>query len=182
MERLTEELILADINELHREMNTDPSLKKLLTTKAKDFPPDSEYLFLIRELTEHADETLLDIIEMSLKYSMRGTKTKSYFVKAKDRLIGFVAYIVMGNEIIEVKMFSFDVSRPNPVIIRDLENLVVKLLKEGFEKISWSAMPENGANAIYERAIAKFNGKSKMKDDIIRYVIEKKDVEWGLYN
>jgi len=173
MEKLKEQLIQADLNRLNVEMDNDEDLKILLNTKGKDFPQDSDYLCLIQELTEEYQErTLLDVINLALEWNFYGTKTHSLFSKAGDNLVGFVAYISNEKEVLQIKMFSFDLSRPNPVFIRDLENLINKLFNDGFEKISWSAMPQNKANKIYESAINKFNGTCWTKDNLVYYEIK----------
>jgi len=168
---LQEQLVSANLNELKNAMGKDPELKTFLTTPAKDLP--LQYRFLIRELSEDLENvTLFYLIEASIKMHFKGTKTVSYFSKAGDKIVGFTAYIVRGTEVIEIKMFSFNPKRVNPVLFRDLDYLLSDLITK-FTKVSWSALKENPANAAYRRANNKYGGNLPYEEDgIIYYCIE----------
>jgi len=168
--KLNEQFVLAHIQELYDAMDKDNKLRTLLTTKAQDLP--TTYLYLIEELTDnYIDKTLLYVIETSCNMHYKGTKTVSLFSKAGNQLIGFAAYIIRDNSIDEIKMFSFDINKPNIVMIRDLYNLINQFLKDNYKNISWSALIQNPANAIYQKAIERFNGTVEQKNNVYHYTI-----------
>jgi len=95
LNRLKEKLIPAVMDDIQAEMDKKDYLRQLLTTKGKNFPPDSKYLYLIQELTDdYKEKTLLDVIQTSITWNFRGTKSLSYFCKAGNDLIAFAACIV----------------------------------------------------------------------------------------
>ena len=168
---LQEKLVPASMNELSNVMSVDKDLENFLNLKAEQLP--EEYLFLIQELTEDDKEkTLLNVIQTSLSWRLRGTELKCFFSKAGDKIIGFVAYIVRGNEVIEIKMFSFDPNNQNQFLIRDLNGLLINLLQQ-YEKVSWSALDNNSANSIYEKTINELGGYSKIENRMVFYCVER---------
>ena len=67
-------------------------------------------------------------------------------------------------------MFSFDVNRPNPVILRDLEAMINMLLDK-YGVIFWDTVKENPANRIYQHAIEKYNGTKEEHGNLVYYTI-----------
>ncbi len=145
-----------ELDELDKAMENDSELNSLLTTEGKDLPV--EYRYLMGDvLSGWENKTLYDFIVLTL--FAKGDKYHSYFSKAGDKLVGFAAYEVdltlrfrNYTFVSEIKMFSFDLKRPNPVLIQDLKTLIDQLLNEYFE-VTWVAVKENPANRIYEAAM-----------------------------
>lgn len=70
-------------------------------------------------------------------------------------------------------MFSFDITRPNLVLIKDLRKLLENFLSK-YKEVSWAALKENPANKIYKAAIKEYNGQFDDSDEkIIVYTIRK---------
>jgi hypothetical protein len=175
IKHLQEQLIPAQIHELTAAMSVDKGLYNFLTRKAKNLP--REYLSLVQELTKDVEnKTLLDVIKTGLTWNIRGTKTKCLFSKAGNKLLGFAAYIVRRNEVIEIKMFSFNPKRQRPVLIRELKELLKQLLQQ-YNKISWSAMEKNPANRIYQEAINEFDGSKVIENGIVYYYINRNEMQ-----
>ena len=153
-------LVPGNINELDRAIETDPELKKLLTSPQNELP--SEYLYLIaEEFPNSKNYTLYDLIKLSMDYK----NITSFFSKSGDKLTGWCAYRVATDIrsgisfVDEIKMFSFNGSdRINPVLIRDLKSLLDDLLTK-YPIVSWAAVKENPANKIYIRALEEYESK-----------------------
>ena len=192
---LRENLVPVKLSELEKAMQEDEDLKKLLTTKAKDFPKDSEYLYLIEEYGQGedldvgqsqglppglAEKTLLDLI----KDSLNRRKFLSYFSKTpQGKIAGFVGCVLGGDEISEIKMFSFKNSN-GIIFLKDLDALIAKFLQEGFTKIAWTAREDAVLNnRIYKKAIEKYNGNFAplKREKGIRYWIDSESVSPDLY-
>jgi hypothetical protein len=173
-EFLEEQLVPAKLDDLKHAMEQDKELYTFLNTPAKDLP--EHYKFLVDEIYNDSENTTLySLIKLALTYRMRGTQTISYFSKSGSKITGFAAYIlyVYGNEVIEIKMFSFNPSQgSDAVLIRDLNNLLRDLVQK-YNRVSWSAMKDNPANRIYEKAIEIYGGTMKEKKEEIHYCIEK---------
>ena len=168
---LQEKLVPASMEELNNAMNVDLKLKTFLNTKAKDLP--EEYLHLVKEFfKDYKDKTLLDLIQISLIWRIRGTQVTRLFSKSGDKLTGFAAYMVRKNEVIEIEFFSFDPARHSTVLIQDLKEVLVSLLQQ-YKKVSWTAVVENKANSIYQKVIEEFGGTSEIKNEIVEYCVEK---------
>ena len=168
-------LVDVDLDELKRQMATNPSTHKVLTTPAYELPV--EYTYLIGETFPNWEDcTLLELIIIS----QRSLPYKScFFSKTGSEITGWCAYTIDidegGKYVSNLKMFSFDIFRPNVVLLRDLKSLIDTLL-EDYYKISWIAVKSNPANKIYEKVIENYKGKSFDLDDrIIRYVIQNKE-------
>ncbi|MBP5601620.1 MAG: hypothetical protein J6X78_02735 [Treponema sp.] len=153
---LRETTEIANLSKLDAQLKTDIELKNLLYTPAKDLP--EKYKFLVDEIyEEYENKTLYYVI----KESCRRLKTTSFFSMAGDKIVGFFAYIIgEGNVIDEIKMFSFDIERNNPVLAADLIRLLNKL-RESYIEIRWDAIKENPANEQYKKIIEKLNGTVK---------------------
>ena len=169
------------MSELDNEMEKDNNLKQLLYTPAQELP--ERYLYLLTEVFPNVLKyTLYDLIEMSSNKS----NIYSYFSKAGDKIVGWCAYHVSEDmdredEVDEIKMFSFDLSRPNPVLLRDLHILLDNLL-EKYSSVSWAAVSENPATSVYEAALKKYQNagfETKMKNDghTTKYKISKKSAK-----
>lgn len=167
-------LEISNLQDLDIQMNNNPKLKELLTTPGDKLP--EKYLYLLAEVLPNlSDYTLYDLIKLSMSYK----NTYSYFSKAGDVIVGWVAYqtsfdvVSMKDKVVEIKMFSFDITRPNPVLIKDLEELLNDLLNK-FDSVSWVAVKENTANKIYNMALARCSEKgfktSVSTDNMDNYV------------
>jgi hypothetical protein len=152
-EHLQERLVSAELNDLMEEMSKDEKLCTFLNTEAKDLPEN--YRYLIQEITKYEDKTLLDLIKTSLEWNIRVSKINCFFSKAGEKIVGFTAYVSSMNKVTEIKTFSFNSERTNPVILGDLKNLLEKLLHQ-FKSVHWTAMKKNKANFIYQRAIDEY--------------------------
>ena len=168
---LNEQLVPAKWDELKYAMEQDSELHTFLKTPAKDLPDN--YKLLVSEIDEHLMGMCLhDLIALSL--SRRAGNFICYFSKSGLKITGFVAYQVSNNEVVDIKMFSFD---PKPtatsfVLIRDLDKLLSELITK-YNKVSWGAMPQNPANAIYKKVIEHYGGKVEQDGNMIRYTIVK---------
>src|SRR5574344_2941346 len=136
LNKIQERIEVADLKKLEQQMTESESLKKLLTTPAIDLP--QRYGYLVCEIydDDYKDKTLFYLIKQSCKR----LPTTSFFSYANDKITGFFAYIVGANNCIsEIKIFSFDVSEPNPVLLSDIFKLLENLRKH-YKTISWRAM------------------------------------------
>lgn len=179
--QITSSLSDCDINEFDELLKEDSELRQLMYTPVYELPEQYKYL-LTESLPKIMDYALYDLI----KISMAASNIRAYFSKAGDKIVGWCAYHVSEDSetdvqvVDEIKMFSFDLTRPNPVLLRDLQNLVDGLL-EKFSKVSWTANPDNPANKIYEQALEKykelgFSVNKKVKERLITYTIKSNDV------
>ena len=173
-QRLDEQLVPANLNDLNVAMKQDKELYTFLNTPAKDLPDN--YKYLVDEITSDIEnKTLLDLISVSLTLGgMRG-RIKSFFSKVGNKISGFVGYQVnnTNTEVLEIKMFSFDPSRGGgSALVWDLHKLFQKLTQE-YSKVSWAAMSNNPANAIYKKAIEHYGGRCNEMDGEIHYTIER---------
>ncbi len=146
----------ADLSKLDAQLETDTELKTLLNTPANDLPEN--YKYIIDEIyKDEADKTLYYVI----KESCNRLKSTSFFFMAGDKIVGFFAYIIgTDNKIDEIKMFSFNSDRNNPILAADLIR-ILKKLRETYVEISWEAVKDNPANEQYEKVINTFNGTVK---------------------
>ena len=169
---LNEELIPANLNDLTKEMDRNPNLKKLLNTKAADLP--EKYKYLVDEIYEEpSDVCLYDLIKES---QQKLGKDKVFFSKNGDSLVGWAAFETdrSKKKVTEIKMFSFDLNKPNIVLLRDLHKLLEQLLSK-YEEVTWAAIKENPANKIYKSAINKYFGTIDESDDkVVVYSIKSK--------
>jgi len=169
---LEEQFVPANMSELNQAMQQDRELYTFLNTPAKDLPDN--YKYLVQEITpDIANKTLLNIIQTSIEYpNPYGGKLIPYFSIANGKLVGFAGYTVKGNEVFNIKMFSFSPKQGDgAVLIRDLNNLLGDLIKK-YKKVSWFAAKENPANRIYQAAIKEYKGSFYEEGDDIYYCIE----------
>ena len=165
--RLQETTEKADLSKLNAQLEVDPELNKLLNTPAKDL--SNNYKYLVDEIYEgDEDKTLYYVI----KESCSRLKSTSFFSMAGNKIVGFFAYIIgEGNKIDEIKMFSFDLEKSNPVLAADLLRLLSKL-RETYVEINWDAIKENPACEQYNKIIKKFNGTvTEVSDKIYHYSV-----------
>jgi hypothetical protein len=157
--KLTEALEPAVGDFLARAMENDDELVEFLNTPADKLP--ARYLYLMIELPRWAQNaTLLDVINMARQHGLKG-----YFsVDGNNRLIGYVAYKVEKDCIVEIKIFSLRPKENNITLWKDLD-LFIKENKSKYNKIQWTAVKENvDACRMYDFAIKKYNG---IKEDWI---------------
>lgn len=169
--KLTESTEPANLIKLNAQMKSDSELNDLLNTPAKDLP--EQYKYLVDEIYEDdKDKTLYYVI----KESCNRLRSTSFFSMAGEKIVGFFAYIIgEGNKVDEIKMFSFDLKKPNPVLAGDLLRLIEKLRKT-YVEISWMAIKENPANKQYEQAIKLYNGTiEEVSEKYYRYNIKGKN-------
>ena len=169
---ITSALVQADMEKLENQMQDDESLMNLLLKPAKELP--KKYTYLLSELFPGWESaTLYYLLDASFK---NVPNDQIYFSMAGEKIVGWCAYTTEYNRqlkqvvVNEIKMFSFDINRPNPVMLRDLETLINMLLNK-YGVIFWGAVKENPANRIYERAIEKYNGTKEEHDNLIYYTI-----------
>lgn len=164
LEMIYSTLVRADLSELDKQMNANSKLKELMTTEGKDLPND--YSYLLGEVVDNWETfTLHDFVRLTINNHRPGTEIHCYFSMSGDDIVGFAAYEVDSSKryrnytfVSEIKMFSFDLSRPNPVLIRDLKMLLDKLINE-YKEVTWIAVADNPANKIYRQAITDYKGK-----------------------
>ncbi len=171
---LKSSLVNINMTELDEQMKSDPELREILTTPAEDLP--YRYSYLLGEVFAGWKAlTLYDLIKQS--FDKLGND-KVYFSKAGDKLVGWAAYEVDSScrfrpytFVSEIKTFSFDVKRPNPVLFRDLKELLDKLVKE-YKEVTWVAVKENPANDIYEKVIKAYDGsRNDINNKLFEYSI-----------
>lgn len=172
-----------ELDELDNEMSVNPELNTLLTTPGKDLPIKYRYL-MGSVLSDWENKTLYDFIVLTL--FAKGNKYHSYFSKAGNKFVGFAAYEVDSTcrfrpyvFVSEIKMFSFDLDRPNPVLIQDLKRLIDELLSQ-YKEVSWVAVKANPANRIYRAALNYYKDKydvqvNSLEENILEYCIIKKE-------
>lgn len=165
-------LVQADRRLLEEQMDKDKSLSELLFKPAGELP--KKYTYLLAELFPGWETaTLYYLLDASFK---NVPNDQIYFSMAGNKIVGWCAYTTEYNRqlkqvvVNEIKMFSFDVNRPNPVMLRDLETLI-NILLDKYGVIFWGAVKENLANRIYERAIEKYNGTKEEHGNLVYYTI-----------
>lgn len=104
-----------------------------------------------------------------------------FFSVSDDKITGYYAYIVVKDEelqcniVNDIKMFSFDENRSDTTLVKDLKSLIDILLKE-YPVIQWTALKDNPANRIYQRAIKEYGGycydDDEENSDLVVYEIE----------
>ncbi|MGN0729142.1 hypothetical protein [Treponema sp.] len=154
--RFKESLEKADIQVLDDFLEKNKSIKQILDTPAKELM-NTEYKYLISSINPKKENVTLYALICSAMMSIV-LAIKSFFyidVKTKE-LKGTL--ICSGPEIVDIKMFSFDIDHPNVALARDLSNLIPEL-KEKYTCIKWDALKENPANKAYQK-IARENGGS----------------------
>ena len=167
-------LVQADIQSLENQMAEDESLSELLMTPAKELPV--KYSYLLAEVFDGWET--LTLYHLIAETFTKVPSNQIYFSKAGDKIIGWCAYTTEYSRqykqdiVNEIKMFSFDINRPNPVLLRDLETLI-KTLLDKYGIIFWAAVKENPANRIYERAIEKYKGTKEEYNNLVYYTIMK---------
>lgn len=171
LNRLVESTELANLKKLEAQLETDKELDKLLKTPAKDLKTAHKYL--VEEIyDDYADKTLYYLIQESC----RRLKSTSFFSVAGNKIVGFFAYIIgEENKIDGIKMFSFDLSKPNSVLASDLIKLI-KNLQQKYAEINWCALKENPANIQYKKIMEKLNGSVKdISEKACQYTIPGKN-------
>jgi hypothetical protein len=167
---LFEELTPTNLSLLNNRMKDDKDLELFLTTKAKDLP--TKYHYLVQDIEEYKEYSLYDLMFWTLQGKLSGFTTGTVipmFSMLGTNPVGFVAYIVKNNEVIEIKMFSFN---PNgaTVLMRDLIILLDRLVKQ-YNNVSWTAFEGNPANRFYQKAMEKYNGTINKDGNKITYNI-----------
>lgn len=154
-------LVQEPISELEKQMSEDEYTRTLLTTRGEDLP--FKYSFLLGELyADWYDLTLYDFIKQT--YNKVGAD-KVYFSKSGNKITGFAAYQVDNSlkfekfpYVSEIKIFSFDITKPNPVLFKDLKELIEKLTNK-YKKVSWVVVTINPANKIYKEVLEYYRTK-----------------------
>ena len=177
---VTSSLTNCDLSKLDKQIELNDNLK-FLKSPAKDLP--KRYLYLLSEVFPGiTNYSLYDLIKMANGYK----DTYSYFSVAGDNIVGWCSYQTSFNpelnkEIVsEIKMFSFDINKPDPVLMKDLKSLLDNLLKQ-YPQVSWEAVKENPANEIYQFVLNEYakNGftvnKSDIQNGILVYTIKVKE-------
>jgi hypothetical protein len=172
--QLTEEFVRADLNILKNAMVEDENLCQFLNLKATELVEKyPQYGYLVDEIgAENKSTTLLNVIEDTFRY---GRKYKTFFSKSGSKINGFAAYVLNGNKISDIKMFSFDPSRGGGAgLVIDLRRFLNNLVKDpNITKISWSAMRDNPFNEAYKMAIDIYQGNCEENGEIVDYWIDK---------
>jgi hypothetical protein len=133
---------------LQKQIDSDPELRRLLTSPMKDIP---QYEWLTSNPYEK-DHSLFD----GLKFIFFFTKNaKLFFSKSGNKFTGFLAYIDKGSEISGIKIASFYEKRSNVTMAMDLINFIEKEVIHR-KKITWVADVLNTwANNQYEALLNK---------------------------
>lgn len=161
LEKIFSSLVPCDLNLLKSQMEERPDLKKILTTKGIDLPEQYRYL-ISEELSDWQNATLYDLI--TTFHGQKGEKLISNFSTAGEKIVGWVGYIVGKNNfdeeiVLNIKMFSFDLSRPNPIILKDLRDLIYDLQND-YPEVRWLALKDNPANKIYRKFLDEIGGET----------------------
>lgn len=183
-EHLTETLVDAKIDDLNTFLSSHPVEDEILHLTAKDLEK-TKYKFLASSVMRknNPNATLYDLICASINGDSK--LIRSYFsVDSGGNLKGFVAIIVGGNEVLGIKMFSFNADKNNPTLAGDLEKLLPELLKK-YKVVKWDASKYNPANKRYKEFTDKYGGEVKpytekdedtgLEEEMIQYVIESKE-------
>ena len=161
------------ISELDDLLEKNSELKELMFAPAKDLPQRYQYI-----LEDLSDDSMNYYTLYALVLSCLGWPgVYSYFSKAGDDPVGWCAYHVSEgiddvDRVDELKMFSFDLSKPNVVLLRDLKNLLDTLLQR-YTSVSWRANFNNPANEIYEQVLEEYGNKG--------FKVKKSNREKGFY-
>ena len=139
-----------NMSHLNHQMDIDEELKNTLMTKLKD---NKNYKGLIppNDREEYANYTLYKYIKETIKTS----GYKSFFIEDKGALTGFMAYMDMGDEVTGIIVFSFDLSKNNVELVRDMIKFVEDMLDKS-KTVNWVAMDDNkDAIKIYKKFMDK---------------------------
>jgi hypothetical protein len=138
LERATEQ----QFELLQRQIDSDPELRRMLTSLMKDIP---QYRWIASGYERY--HSLLD----GLKFiGLFEQKAELFFFKASNKFTGFLAYMDNGREITGIKIGSFYEKTSNVTMAIDLINFIEKeILRK--TKIEWEADVLNKrANDQYE--------------------------------
>jgi len=179
--RLKWQLVPAKRKELDIELAANKELKKFLTTQAKDLP--KEYRYLVSEITTDDEKfTLLELIDVGFEYSdSRGIV--NFFSKEGEKIVGFAAYFYFENEVTDVIVFSLYPDKWEEFLQNNFREILANLLNK-YKSVTWPAIKENPANAIYQKVNEEFGGKEpeeffyeddhEKKKKMLRYHVESK--------
>lgn len=177
-ERL-EHINTPDLSELDEAMEKDEHLRELMETPIGSLP-ESPIGLSYKYFSNLPDYmTLYNALSMTLEsFFMNGN---FFYSKAGDQMVGFLGYEIapkvihnMGPYIRNISAISFDLDKPNAVLVRDTITEIMKLRKQ-YYIIRWTCFPENPANEMYEKFCRKLGGEIKeIKEegyDLIEYII-----------
>lgn len=155
--KMNEKLIPASLERLNVELEKRPDFSKQMNTPLRNL--NSQYLNLIDEedFDYYKDNSLKDIIESKLS---EGNKRGIYFYsEAGEDLEGFAYYTTSMNglRVTDIGLFSFDVEKPNSVLVRDMLNLL-KELREKYVSIEFMCVENNPVLDSYIKITRMFNG------------------------
>ena len=171
-ELITSALVQADMEKLESQMQDNESLMNLLLKPAGELP--KKYSYLLAEVFDGWETT--NLYHLIFETNTKVPKDQVYFSMAGNEIVGWCAYTTEYSRqfkqvvVNEIKMFSFDIDRPNPVLLRDLE-MLINMLLDKYGVIFWGAVKENPANRIYQRAIEKYNGTKEEHGNLVYYTI-----------
>lgn len=153
---------------LYFQMEKDKKLQQLLTTPYEKLNP--LYRNLIGEvLPQPSGNTLLFAIEETVRVL---PNDQVFFSRDENgKLVGFFAFVENGEEVTNMKTFSFILPGFNNTLVRDLIDLLDLLIPE-YEKVSWIALKRNPVIKAYEKIATERGGYSVSFDnDKIRFTV-----------
>ena len=177
-ERL-EHINTPDLSELDTAMEKDEKLRELMETPIGDLPESPLGLSYSYFSNLPPNMTLYDALGLTLESFFRDGDF--FYSKAGDQMVGFIGYEVvpkfiynLGPYIRNIMAVSFDLDKPNTVLVRDTINEIMKLRKE-YTKIRWTSFPDNPASEMYEKFCKRLGGTvrniEEMGYDLIEYII-----------
>lgn len=163
--RLFEHLEKSELKKLDAYLEKHKDVKNILLVPAKELKNTKyKYLGIVPDMQENAN--LYDLMKISIQ---NYGKIKSYFsVDDENNIKGFVGLILSGDEIADIKMFSFNLEKFNITLAKDLITLIPELL-EKYKAINWSAMKENPINKAYKKIIHEYDSKKEFNGKIREY-------------
>lgn len=186
--RFQEKLI--DITEFQdfEKVMEDERLQTFLNTPLKDLANTSNelnmsYKYLWGELGKDEENLTMKDYLKSI-YAQQAFRIKQsrakFYISESNEIQGLIMYSTMRtssnipgdfrSSVSNLSLISFDLSRNQLVLVKDMYSLIKKLLKN-YDNIHWSANVDNPACSMYKRVCDKLNGDYSVDGDIIYFEI-----------
>lgn len=176
---------LRDVSEVSdfKDFLEDERLQTFLNTEMKDLVKITNslgfsYKYLIEEDFWDSDMNLKEFLEKFYSQISDLSRLKLKVFVSEDKIInGLVMFCVMNSPflshhriITNLNFMSFDLSKNNVVLIKDIYNLLSNLLKD-YDYIEWGCYTDNPACDAYKKFCDKFGGEYSVVGKKMRFTL-----------
>lgn len=157
-------------------MNKDEEVRRVLTTPInllKNNELNLSYNFLVdKELSRLSIFKLLNLMILS------GMNIHILYSDYNGTPNGIIIYRESSPNIVEeITVISFDLKKNNLVLIKDLMNIFMELIKT-HDSVNWLCFKENPVIKVYYKLCHKFGGtveESPLSSDVLKFSVKKED-------